>query len=638
MEAQLVLACLLFAAIGLELANPQILRVFIDQATQGAEIDRLIGIALLFLAVAVATQVVAIVETYVAENVGLTATNALRADLTLHCLRLDPGFHSQHTPGELIERVDGDVNTLANFFSRFVVQVVGNALLMVGVLVLLLQIDWRVGLVMASRRSSALIAAEPPARSGRAALGGCAPGQRRVVRLPRRAAGGHRRHPRQRRHRLRDAPLPRALAPLLRRELAGRADRQPRIPVGSHAADLRRGAGARAGRLPVPHRAISLGSVYLIFAYTQVLNRPIEQITRQMQDLQQAGAGLRRIQQFFGWISSLADGQRDLPPGPLAVELDRVSFGYVADEPSCTTCRFDCRRARCWVCWVAPAAARARWPSLLLRLYDPSAGASASAGVDLRDVPLVGAASARGHGHPGHPTLPRHRPRQPDLVRLQRADARHARRAGRARARRLAAPPVRTASTRGWRQTAAGCRPARPNCWPSPASSCAIPAWSSSTRPRRVWTRRPTAHRARRRSRLLADRTGIVIAHRLATIERVDQVLILDSHGVREWGSRARRCADDPSSAFVGAAAHGRPGAAGVSTWRAVLAMARLRLVAVCAERTAGPAALIYAFPLAPGLIVRQYLRRPQRRRDRRRRTCGRRWRYWPWSRSLARS
>jgi ABC-type multidrug transport system fused ATPase/permease subunit len=49
--------------------------------------------------------------------------------------------------------------------------------------------------------------------------------------------------------------------------------------------------------------------------------------------------------------------------------------------------------------------------------------------------------------------------------------------------------------------------------------------------------------------RLLAGRTGIVIAHRLATVQRVDQVLILDDLGVREWGSR-EELAVDPTSAF----------------------------------------------------------------------------------------
>src|SRR5262249_404051 len=61
-------------------------------------------------------------------------------------LRLDASFHSAHTPGELIERVDGDVATLARFFSRFVVYVLGNGLLMLGVLGLLFRVHWRIRL------------------------------------------------------------------------------------------------------------------------------------------------------------------------------------------------------------------------------------------------------------------------------------------------------------------------------------------------------------------------------------------------------------------------------------------------------------------------------------------------------------
>jgi ABC-type bacteriocin/lantibiotic exporter with double-glycine peptidase domain len=56
------------AAISLELANPQILRVFIDSATQSADMNRLVAIGLVFPAVAVATHVVAIAETFVAET------------------------------------------------------------------------------------------------------------------------------------------------------------------------------------------------------------------------------------------------------------------------------------------------------------------------------------------------------------------------------------------------------------------------------------------------------------------------------------------------------------------------------------------------------------------------------------------
>ena len=58
----------------------------------------------------------------------------MRIDLADHSLRLDMGFHKDHTPGEMIERLDEDVSALGRFFSQLVVMVGGNLLLVVGVL------------------------------------------------------------------------------------------------------------------------------------------------------------------------------------------------------------------------------------------------------------------------------------------------------------------------------------------------------------------------------------------------------------------------------------------------------------------------------------------------------------------------
>ena len=49
--------------------------------------------------------------------------------------------------------------------------------------------------------------------------------------------------------------------------------------------------------------------------------------------------------------------------------------------------------------------------------------------------------------------------------------------------------------------------------------------------------------------RLLAGRTGIVIAHRLRTVQRADDILILEGGRVVEHGPRAALAAD-PGSRF----------------------------------------------------------------------------------------
>ena len=41
----------------------------------------------------------------------------MRRDLAKHVLDLDMGFHKEHTPGELIERIDGDVTALSNLIT-----------------------------------------------------------------------------------------------------------------------------------------------------------------------------------------------------------------------------------------------------------------------------------------------------------------------------------------------------------------------------------------------------------------------------------------------------------------------------------------------------------------------------------------
>src|SRR5205823_14106912 len=114
----------------------------------GEPFERLVWIALLFIGVALLAQATTVAETYVAENLGWRTTNALRVDLTRHVLELDAAFHAEHSAGELIERIDGDVSAIADFFARFVIQVVGNGVFLLGVLTLLYLEDWRVGVLL----------------------------------------------------------------------------------------------------------------------------------------------------------------------------------------------------------------------------------------------------------------------------------------------------------------------------------------------------------------------------------------------------------------------------------------------------------------------------------------------------------
>src|SRR5258706_4029070 len=79
---------------------------------------------------------------------------------------------------------------------------------------------------------------------------------------------------------------------------------------------------------------LTIGTVYLIFQYAEMLRQPTEQIRNEVQDLQQADASMGRVEALLGMLPRLADGPGlALPPGPLGIELDAVSFGYAPDTP-----------------------------------------------------------------------------------------------------------------------------------------------------------------------------------------------------------------------------------------------------------------------------------------------------------------
>src|SRR5512133_2738589 len=109
----LALALLILGGTLLQLEIPKILRGFIDAVEAHRPGSALMIMAAAFLGAGMLNQLLVAASSWLSAHVGWRATNELRADLTAHCLRLDMTFHNDRSPGELIERIDGDVTALA---------------------------------------------------------------------------------------------------------------------------------------------------------------------------------------------------------------------------------------------------------------------------------------------------------------------------------------------------------------------------------------------------------------------------------------------------------------------------------------------------------------------------------------------
>lgn len=544
-----LLVALLLLVLGLELANPLIQREFVERAPRGEPMDSLIWIAVIFLGVVVATQLFTVVETYVAENVGLTATNQLRSDLMLHALRLDPTFHSTHTPGEMIERVDGDVATLGNFFARFVVHLVGNALLMLGVLVLLYIIDWRVGLaltffvavtfVILNKLRDFAVPYWRVARQANADLFGFLE-ERLSGTEDIRSSGATAYTMRGLYERSRN---------LLRRErratLMGATSGGTTILVFT----LGTAIALALGVALFLEGTATLGTVYLIFYCTEILRRPIDQITRQLQDLQQAGASITRISDLLSVRSIIHDGNGPaIPHVALQVQFDDVTFGYNAPEPVLRDVSFTLRPGEVLGVLGRTGSGKTTLTRLLFRLYDPQEGAVRLGGVDLRDSQLSSIRSRVGMVtqdiHLFHASLRNNLTLFDNSIPDERIEE-----------------VLRDLGLEAWYRSL----PEGLDTKLAPGGSGLSAGQAQLVAFARVFLREPglvildeassrldpatERHVEHAVDKLLRGRTAIVIAHRLATVQRADSILILDSGRVVEYGDR-RQLLDDPDSRF----------------------------------------------------------------------------------------
>jgi ABC-type multidrug transport system fused ATPase/permease subunit len=553
-RSAVALGVAILVATVLPLLAPQLTRDFVDGAIAGEPVGRLITLAVGYLALSIFGQVARMVTAWLASRLAWDGTNRLRETLAEHALSLDMGFHGKRTPGEMIERVDGDVVALAEFVVAFFMDVVASLLLLAGVLVIVLAVDLRIGTILVvycavvglamARAQRMAVPSATRVREAFAALFGNL--EERLAGAEDIRANGAGAHVVNRFHQT-SAAVFRAD---LRAERVGSG-----LFAGTNTA-FALGTAIVLGLAAWTQRsgALSVGTAVLLFQYMQMVRTPFERIIDQLQQYQKALASVARISELLAERRTLVEpsSPRPLPEtGPLSVELDRVSFAY-ADDGELVLSDVNL--------WLAPGetlglvgrtgSGKTTIGRLVLRLYDPTEGAVRVGGVDLRDTDLASvrhrigvvtqdvqlfAASVRHN-------LTLFRPELADDERL-----------------------VEVLTEVGLGEWLAGLPDGLDTVLGSQASGVSAGEAQLLAFARAFLTdpgvvvldeassRLDPATELRIEAamdRLLAGRTGILIAHRLSSLARVDKIAVIEDGRVAEYGLR-KDLAADPESRFA---------------------------------------------------------------------------------------
>lgn len=379
-----VLFILVLLDIGFALINPQIIRYYLDTfdfveaggLTTASAQKRLLEAAILYIGLAALQQVFFIAAVYLTQLLAWGSTNQLRMDLATHCVNLDMTFHNQTTPGKMIERIDGDVTTLSNFFSQFSMLIVTNILLIVGILSVLFLEDWRIGIAFTIFCTTTLLVlyriwnyASPfwkKVRQASADLMGYV--EEAITGKEDAVANGATPYIMKRFHEYSKSEYDITFKAVL-------VSRMIHISIMGIVA-LGTTMVFITGIPLYQADVISLGTVFLINQYVAALIDPMIRIVREAQQLTRADASIDRVNELFALQTKITDNpNRDFTDEKdLTLKFDSLTFSYSDTAPTVENISFQIQPGRKLGLIGRTGSGKTTISRLLFRLYDPTSG------------------------------------------------------------------------------------------------------------------------------------------------------------------------------------------------------------------------------------------------------------------------
>lgn len=391
-KAQVALALVsIIGASVLQLAQPYLTKVAIDRYIANGDLSGLNWIALAFLAILLVSFALEYIQTYTMQLTGQRIMFDMRMQIYGHLQRLDVRYYDRNPVGRMMTRVTSDVDVLNEMFTSGVVTVFGDVFTLVGIMAVMLVMDWRLALVAFSVLPLIALVTQWFRRNVRehyrrvrvwiarinAFLQEHITGMYTVQLFRREAATFERFDEINRQHR--DANID---------SIFYYAVFYPAIEIiGALAAALIIWYGG--GR--VLEGTATLGALVAFIQYSQRFYRPISDLSEKFNILQGAMASSERI---FKLLDTTVHIQSPPAPKPLpaaarpGIAFEHVWFAYQDDDFVLKDASFTVAPGERVAIVGATGAGKSTIINLLMRFYDVSRGRILVDGVDIREMDL----------------------------------------------------------------------------------------------------------------------------------------------------------------------------------------------------------------------------------------------------------
>ena len=354
------------------LVRPLLMRRVIDDGVMANDLETLMRGGFVLAVVVVIEQIFGFVQLYTMQVVGARAMADVRRHVFrfLHGLRL--GFFDHQLVGRLVSRVTNDVDAMLDLFASGAFQAFGDLIKLVGIVALMLALDWKLSLIG--------FAAMPPVLF--------------FVLFLRRRMRETFRDIRAKTSRM-NATMNEQVTGMTVIQAYGRQNAAARdfdgVNLGYRHANLRAilwdalqdaaidtvSAICLASIVvSLGYRPVSFGTVVAFTAYLTQFFEPITTLAQRYTLLQSALTGAERVFRLLDTDAPDAPPQKGAKAGDsrLAVEFDEVNFAYKPAIPVLQHVSFVARRGE-RIALVGPTGSgKTTITSLLLRLYEPGSG------------------------------------------------------------------------------------------------------------------------------------------------------------------------------------------------------------------------------------------------------------------------